>query len=551
MRLAPPFAHLAALALAALATLGLAACDSPARGPRWQPAGATTPRDGGTLRFSTHNGVSTLDPALANDEVAPWLFHPLLDTLVDYAPGSIQLIPRLAESWEVSSDERTYRFRLRDGLRYEDGRPIVAADFKYALERPLQLETSPLRQYLAALDCGGAGTADVCPGIRVLGDRELEIRLAKPDRTFIYILAMKLSAPLRKDYAEAAGDQLRRRPLASGPYRLVDWIEGQRVVLERNPHYRDKSRQHLDRIVMLELVPRDVQFLMFERGELDTAERLSAPDLLWVASRADWAPYIQHVAQLNVFGSRMDTRHPPFTDRRVRQALNYALHKDYTTKLLTGTSQPAHGILPPVMPGSDSTITPYPYDPAKARALLAEAGYAKGLVLDYMTIPDEDAAKLAASMKADFAEVGVTLNTSEVSFTTYLTQVGKAEGGLPFSFAGWFGDFPDPSAMFDPKFHSRSIAVENSANDTFYKNPELDQILDEARGERDPEKRAVLYRRADRIVHDDAPWIWNYHQVTTEVSQPYVRGYTLHPMWIRDFTTAWLDLGPDGEPVPR
>jgi peptide/nickel transport system substrate-binding protein/oligopeptide transport system substrate-binding protein len=320
----------------------------------------------------------------------------------------------------------------------------------------------------------------------------------------------------------------------------------------RNPHYRDPDRQRLERIVMLENVPRDVQFLMFERGELDTAERLSAPDQIWLLGREDWAPYRQRAARMNVFGARMNVRVPPFNDRRVRQALNYAVNKDYTTKLLAGTSTPSHGFLPPGMLGHDRELAPYPHDPAKARALLAEAGYGSGLVLEYAVHEDEEARKIAASMQADLSAVGVTMKISVTSFATLLPLIGKDKGGAPFSYFGWTGDYPDPSAFFDAKFHSRQISEDGgSMNDSFYANPELDRVLDEARAERDLERRAALYRRAERILYDDPPWIWNYHQVMTEVSQPYVRGYQLHPIWLRDVTTAWLDLGPDGAPIPR
>src|SRR5205814_7657669 len=127
-----------------------------------------------------------------------------------------------------------------------------------------------------------------------------------------------------------------------------------------------------ERIAMLENVPRDVQLLMFERGELDLAERLSTGDLAWLRGRTDWAPYVHVEAMLNAFGARMDVRRKPFDDRRVRQALNYAVNKDYTTTLLARTTTPSHGILPPGTPGRDDALHPYPHDPARARALLAE-----------------------------------------------------------------------------------------------------------------------------------------------------------------------------------
>lgn len=534
--------------------LALSACNPPDRGPRFRAAGAASPQAGGTLRLSTKDSLTSLDPAFANDEVSLWTLHLLLDTLVDFEPGGTRLIPRLAERWELSSDGRTYRFLLREGLRYADGTPIVAADLEHAIERPLSLADSLYAQLLGDVEGAAdviAGRRSDCPGIRAHGDRELEIRLGAPNAAFLYILAMKFTAPMPRAYVAAAGGPL-RRPLASGPYRVEEWREGTRIVLGRNPHYRDPDRQRPERIVMLEHVPRDVQFLMFERGELDTAERLSAPDLIWLLGRPDWAPHLQRMAQMNVYGARMNVRAPPFHDRRVRQALNHAVNKDYTTKLLAGTSTPSHGILPPGMLGHDPELRPYPHDPARARALLAEAGHGAGLAIDYAVHADEEALKIAASMQADLRAVGVTMGISVMAFPTLYPLIQKDKGGAPFTYMGWTADYPDPRAFLDTKFHSRQISDDGgSMNDSFYGNPELDRLLDEAAVERDALRRAALYRRAERILYDDAPWIWNYHQVMTEVSQPYVRGYQLHPIWLRDFTTAWLDLGPDGQPVPR
>src|SRR4030095_13060844 len=108
---------------------------------------------------------------------------------------------------------------------------------------------------------------------------------------------------------------------------------------------------------------------------------------------------------------------------------------------------------------------------------------------------------------------------------------------------GWGVDFPDPTNFFDPLFHSRSIKKADSNNNTFYANPALDALIDQAHAELDPAKRAALYRRAERILYDDAPWIWDYHRLATEVTQPYVRGYQPHPTWLRDYTSAWLPRG--------
>ena len=421
------------------------------------------------------------------------------------------------------------------------------------MERALTTPDSPFGPFL--VDVVGAqdvidGKATDCAGIAAPSPRELVIKLTTATPAFIYLLTMKFTTPQRAAHVTAAGDQLRRTPLASGPFSLAAWDEGTRIVLVKNPHYWNPGRPYLDELVMFENIPRDTQFLMFERGELDSAERLASPDYVWIMQQPAWQPYIHSGTLLQVFASRMNVTVKPFDDRRVRQALNYALDKDHTRKLLNNAAVPSHGMLPPGLPGRDDSLSPYPHDVAKAKALLAEAGYPDGFSVDYMTQNDEQGEKLAASLQGDLAEVGVRVRIQLVSFATLATVMGQKTGPA-FSLTSWVGDYPDPTNFLDARFHSRYIADENAQNDTRYSNPELDALLDAARGELDRAKREGMYRKAERILYDDAPWIFDYHPVTTEVTQPYVRGFELHPIWVRDYTNAWLDLGPDGERVPR
>jgi ABC-type transport system substrate-binding protein len=515
----------------------LAACSPPDGAPRWRGAGNATPRDGGTLHLAIKDAVKTLDPAIAYDEYSFVAVHALFDTLVDYAPDSTALVPRLAERWEQSPDARTLTFHLRAGLAYADGTPIVARDIADSLARARALPDSPFGAMLGELT-----------GVDVPSERELVVHLAHPDAAFIYVFAMPFTAPLPAAYVRRTGAALRTHPLASGPYMLEAWDEGQRLVLVRNPHHLDPARGRIERIELRERVARDTQFLMFERGELDSAERLSHPDLLWVMAQPAWTPYVRARPALITYGVRMNVRVPPFDDRRVRQALNYAIDKDHLIKLVAGTAVPAHGMLPPGVAGRDDALAPYPHDPAKARALLAAAGHPDGLDLELVTIGDAEAENIATSIQGDLAEVGVRLRVSIVSFATWLTIVGKPDGP-PLSYTSWIADAPDPASFFDLRFHSRAISAEASTNDSFYANPAVDALLDAARAEGDPATRTEDYRRVERLLYDDAPWIWGYHPMMVEVSQPYVRGFAPHPVWGRDFTSAWLDLDARGERV--
>lgn len=545
---------------AAIVLALVAACGSSDRGPRYRAAGATTPQRGGTLRWSMVQQVRTLDPAIAYDEITAYFTHALFDTLVGYEgadpdqPGSgLTIVPHLAEAWTISDDHLVYTFTLRPGIAFSDGQPVVAGDFVYGLERVLTTSDSPYPAFLD--DIAGAkdlvaGKAKTCAGLRAIDDRHLEIRLTRPYAGFLYLLAMSFTTPQKRAWVEGAGDQLRRRVLGTGPWILTAWDEGQRLELARNPRYWDRSRPLLDGQVILENIPRDTAFLMFEAGDLDVVDRLPGPVYTWIQTRDDWRPFVHASSAMNVYGERMNVTRKPFDDVRVRRAMNYALNKDHVVRLLAGGATPAHGLLPPGLFGRDATLTPYPYDPDRARALLAEAGYPDGFDIEYVTIKDDDSEKLAASMQADLARVGVRMKVTLMSFATYLSAVGRPDGPS-FSYSAWFADFPDPSNFIDTRFHSRQIAKENSNNDSFYANPALDTLIDAARLEGDPTRRAAMYRQIERVLYDDAPWIWSYHRKFVEVTQPYVRGYQPHPVWVRAYEDAWLDLGPEGQRLAR
>lgn len=542
-----------------VASAVLAGCAAPEGRPQWQAAGSPAPRRGGTLTVATPEAIPTLDPAIAYNEVSTYVAAHLFDTLLGYPPSregagadTSHLEPMLAESYLVLDGGTRLRFTLRAGVRYADGSPILAAHFVFALERVLTTPTSPfasfLRPVLGAQELlDGAATS--CAGLRALDDRTLEITLTAPDASFLYVLSMKFAAPLSPEHAARAGDELRRRPLASGAYALEEWREGRRLVLRRNPHHWDARRGWIDRITFLENVPRDVELLLFERGELDTCYQPSAPEYLWLSRQPAWAPYLRRLDLMTSFGERMNVTRPPFRDVRVRRALNYAVNKAHLIRLLQGTATASHGLLPPGMFGRARDLAPYPHDPAKARALLAEAGYPDGLDLDYMTLAGDEPRKLAASLQADLAAVGVRLHVRELSFPAYLASVG-ARGGPAFSFTSWIQDYPDPTSFLDLRFHSRMITDQGALNDTFYANPEVDALIDRARTEQDRAERARLYERIEHLLYRDAPWIWGYHRAVVEALQPYLRAYHPHPVWLRDYSYAWLDLDDDGRRVP-
>ncbi len=532
--------------LCALVTL--AACgDAPELPAPLAAAGLEGPRRGGTLRFAVADDIRTLDPAIAFDEFSLYAQRLLFDGLIGYKPSSsgtpLELVGALAESWTISADRLVYTFNLRAGIVYADGSPIVAEDFVDQIERILDPATpSPGKLFYGVIQGGAArrdGKADRVSGVRALDPRRLEVRLEKPDASFLMVMAMGFIAPVPRAYVERAGERIRDQPLTSGPFRLVAWEQGTRIIFERNPRYWNPQIPYLDRIELELQVSRDVAVLKFLRGELDTLERLSSDKYVQFMKQPEWKPYIRTTAANNVYGELMDVTVPPFTDKRVRQALNYALNKEDSYRIYNGRMTISHGALPPNVPGYDPTMKPYPHDPAKARQLLAEAGYKDGFDIDYYITKDEAAEKLAVSLQADLAEVGVRVHIKLLTFPAYLSAVGRHQ--LSFAYTSWYMDFPDPWDFLEVKFHSRSITPTNSNNETNFSNAEVDRLLDAARGEPDRAKRLAMYHRVEEILFEECPWIWHYHGVIVEVAQPYVKNYTYHPVYFRDYRETWLD----------
>jgi ABC-type transport system substrate-binding protein len=421
---------------------------------------------------------------------------------------------------------------------------MVADDFVYALERVLDPKsgagTADFYMSIAGAKDFAAGKADHVSGLRAVDERHLEIELERADSIFPMLMALDLAAPMKRSWVAKVKGHLTEQPLASGPFYLESWNRGTRLVLRRNPHYWNPAVPLLDEIDISLLVPRDVAVLKFLSGEIDTLDRLAADDYIRFASTPEWQPYLIATKSLGVFGELLNVRKKPFDDVRVRQAMNYAYNKEDTIRLYNGRATVAHGIIPQAMPAYDPNLPDYPYDPEKARALLAEAGYPNGFTVTYSLTNDEIYLRIAQAMQADYAKVGIKMNIEILTFPAYLTETGKGE--LWFAYSGWTVDFPDPWDFLHNRFGTAAITPENANNDSGYSNPEFDALVENARYEVDPEKRLAMYRKAERIVHDDCPWVWHYYPIQVEIVQPYVKGYKPHPIWLRDFRHMWLDL---------
>lgn len=528
-----------ARAAALLALVAQAACMRDA--PLDWPARAPGAERGGVLRLAAPDDVPTLDPAIGYDSRSmTWEQH-LFETLVTYDDES-RLVPALAERWEVAADGRLYRFTLPAGVTFSDGTPLTAADAVGSLERVLDPKTrSQGAEYYRGIQ-GAAeyaqGSAPHVAGLRAPDPTTLEIELAEPDPLFLHKMALLFAAVVPAAYARRLGDDFTDHPIGSGPFVLREWRRGERLVLARNPRYRRADRPYLDGIVELSGVNSELAWLQFLSDELDVSGIPPAdfPSILRAAPADRPGDLVKGVTLWTSYIG-LNCQMPPLDDRRVRQALNYAVNKADVIALLNGRGVPATGIVPPGMPGYVATTAGYPYDPARARALLREAGQGGGFTTELWTQGSDLDLKIGQKVQRDLAEVGVTMEIKQVSWSSFLEAIRQPKT-VPLFDLGWSADFPDPSNFLDVLFNS---ARWEDNNHSFYANPAFDRMLERARPLLDPAARNRAYAEAERVLVDDAPVILLYHPISYVMLQRRVHGYTIHPLLPSRFVDVRLD----------
>jgi oligopeptide transport system substrate-binding protein len=488
--------------IVAVAALGIGAA---AVGADAQGKEPTAPRAGGVYRRPLANNPSTLDPALINDNYAITVTQQLFDGLVQY-DAALRITPALAESWTASRDGLVWTFRLRPRVTFHTGREVTAEDVVYSFSRLLDPQSRSAAAALFAAVRGAsdfqAGKSRSIPGLRALDRRTVQIELTEASAPFVAGLAMGHLKILPHDVLRRQGDRFGVQPVGTGPFRFVRWTRDREIVLEANPEYYG-GRPHLDRLVY-RIYPghRSEQiFADFLSGELDDsfipsteAERVHANPRFQVLRRP--------VLRTRFFGFTLTDG--PQANRLVRQAFTHAIDREGIMRdVKRSRFRAGAGFLPPGILGFDPQFHPYPYDPSRARALLAEAGHPGGAGLDPLRIwssvrsaeVEQEHDAIRRYLEAVGFKVEFHYQTNWPEFRALVR-----DGKLPIFRYGWAADLPDPDNFLRTVFHSRG-----TTNLTRYRNERVDRLLDLARSDLDDRRRATLYQEAERLIMEDAP----------------------------------------------
>jgi oligopeptide transport system substrate-binding protein len=488
-----------------------------------------------TLRYALVEPL-TLESGLAGDDITSFVIGQLMEGLleVDEAWG---IIPALARRWDVSDDGRRYTFHLRLGWTWSDGNPLTADDFEYAWKRNLSLATtSPAGLLLYVIENGRAfaegKAAAEAVGVRAMDAQTLEVRLDKPAAYFPQLLTHPVTFPLPRWAVEGV-----RQPwtdvenfVGNGPYRLLEWIKGERLAFTRNPGYRGLWRGNAERIEAPVISEVPALLGAFDAGTLDGISLLNATPETTNALRARYRRRFSSVPVLSTFYLWFNAGRPPFDAADVRKAFIHAVDREALLRATAGGRYRTAkgGFLPPGMAGHTPTIG-LGHDPERARTLLAAAGFEggqgfPGVELVYTGEPARS--PLASFLERAWAEVlGVRVRPVGVTWSEFVRRRDHDPAGIAVS--GWSADYPDPDNMLRVPFHSRE-----GMNSIRWNNPQFDDLTERAAATPDRKERVELYRQADWIlVADEA------------VVMPL--GYSLGPQLVQDYlrmplTPPWL-----------
>lgn len=520
--------------------------------------------------------MRSLDPVrLAGDIVSWHIGMNVYDGLVEY-DQDLNLRPALAERWDVSEDGREYTFHLRPGVRFHDspvfpggkGREVTAQDVEYSLLRIADRRNNSTGWYtlqglIEGLDVVRDGKAESASGIQVVDDRTIRIRLTRRFRPFLKRLAMGYAFVTPREAVEHFGEDFFQHPVGTGPFRFVSWTPNQQVVLERNPHYWEKDAAgqplpYLDRLEVKLITDAKSAFLNFDTGQLEQLEPIPAE--FWTnvfdEQRNLRGPYrkyqVAETVELSTdfYGFYLDAE-PWRGNAKLRQAISHAVDRDRIIRfVLKGRNVPAHEWVPPSMPGFAAGEW-YRYDLARARALLAEAGYPEGRGLPPLTLQLNSGGTIndlvAEAIQSALAEIGIQVKLQRVAWPQHLESIEN--GKATFFRFSWIGDYPD-AENFLSMLSSRNFSPTGN-NYMHYANPDFERLYEEGIGELDDTRAAELYRRAQEVAMADAPMLFLYHAERVHLLQPYVRGFKANPIGLFLAKYWWLENALRQEGAPQ
>jgi len=495
------------------------------------------------FHYNEQTGIASLDPAFAKNQSIMWAVHQLYSTLVE-TDKDLNIVPLVATHWEISTDRRTYTFHLRNDVFFYDdnsfpggkGRKLTASDVVFSFDRIVDKQLASPGSWIFnhKVDSLNAFTA--------VDDSTFQLRLIRPYIPILGILSMQYCSIVPREAVEQYGNDFRRHPVGSGPFAFVAWEEGQALVLKKNKNYFEKDGlgnrlPYLDGIKISFYDSKATEFLLFRQKQLDFMNDIESSFKDEVLTkkgelRKNWNGTIvlQTHPYLNTeyLGILVDTtnelvKNSPVRMKKIRQAINYGFdRRKMILYLRNSLGIPAEsGFVPAGLPSFDSArVRGYRYDPAKAKQLIAEAGYPDGKdlpVIKLLTIPIYS--DFASFIAKQLEETGIRIQVEVVQKSLLLDLTSNSRA--LFFRGSWIADYPDTENYLSV-FYSANPAPPNY---TRYKNPEFDGLFEKALNETNDSLRYKLYQQADQVMINDAPVVPLWYDESIHLLQPGIQNF--------------------------
>ncbi len=540
---------------------------------------------GGIYRQNETGELSSLDPCRVNDVTSSHIIVNIYDQLIGF-DRDLNIVPKLATRYTVSADGKTYTYTLRTNARFHNdacfpngkGRVVTARDVKYSFDRICDVRTKSksdayfrdkvvgaTEYYASTVESQRTGRRPATSGVSgfvAVDDTTFVIRLISPFAPFEYTVAQTSMGIVPREAVEMYGDNFFQHPVGSGAFRFVRWLPDRECVLERNPNYWDVDEfgnrlPYFDGLRFSFIKDDKMQLLEFEAGNLDESYRIPNEFFADIVDenkqpRGKWQRFqLLHVTALSTQFYGMVTIDPVFNDVRIRKAFNYAVDRNRIIRyVLKGqASGPAHhGLVPPSMPGYQTdSVRGYHFDPAAARALLAEAGHPNGKGLPVITLQLNAGGgrnlSIAEAIQGMLKEnLNVDVQLLMVEFAQHLEAIDA--GSAPFYRLGWVADYPDPETFLN-LYHGKIVPPPDKPspiNSTRFRNDTFDMYFERALATTDRAERMLLYRKAEQIAIDNAPMLLIFNDEDFRFVQPYVRNHPHNAMDRTNFERTWFSL---------
>ncbi|MDF3039675.1 MAG: ABC-type dipeptide transport system, periplasmic component [Thermomicrobiales bacterium] len=487
--------------------------------------------------FGVGTDIDELDPRTTDTQEGYIVASNVYDCLVLYDLGATTIRPGLAESWEISEDGTVYTFTLRQGVSFHDGEPFNA-DAVVTWYNSID-EEAPDTQYDATrMIYVGDFITTWIDTVEATDEYTVTMTLPNPYAPLLANLAIPI-AGIPSPAAVAQGmDYLGVNPSGTGAFRLAspdDWTRDSQMVLQANPDYWGGAPK-VEQFIVRVIPESSTRLQALEAGEIDIAWALVPEDVERTRENPDLV--IVEDAGLNTNMIELNVGKDPFGSKEVRQALNYAVNKEELSEgLYNGNMVAAGGVLPPVDWAFNPDLQSYPYDPDRARELLSEAGYDESnpLTFTFMayTIPrgyNPVGDRLATAVQEYWSEVGVQADIQTAEWTQY--RADRRADLYQCALGGWQGDNGDPDNFLATLLAGWS---KGAGNTSFYDNPEVNDLLEQAVRVSDMEERKALYQQAEQIIVDDAPWVFLGYQKHQVVTRANITDFQLQPTYIYYF----------------